>query len=52
MSDKELITALKHQIGDLTEEKNDAIKLASEKDSKIKELLIQIEKFKNLRVFK
>jgi len=43
MSDKELITALKHQIGDLTEEKNDAIKLASEKDSKIKQLLIQLE---------
>jgi len=36
MSDKELITALKHQIGDLTEEKNDAIKLASEKDNKIR----------------
>ncbi len=43
MSDKELVTALKHQIADLTTEKNDAIKLASEKDSKIKQLLIQLE---------
>ena len=43
MSDKELMTALKHQIADLTEEKNDAIKLSSEKDSKIKQLLIQLE---------
>ena len=43
MSDKELITALKNQIADLTEEKKDAIKLASEKDSKIKQLLIQLE---------
>ena len=43
MSDKELMTALKHQIADLTEEKNDAIKLSSEKDSKIKQILIQLE---------
>ena len=43
MSDKELVTELKNQIADLTEEKKDAIKLASEKDSKIKQLLIQLE---------
>ena len=43
MSTKELVVSLKHQIADLTEEKNDAIKLSSEKDSKIKQLLIQLE---------
>ena len=43
MSDKELVTELKQQIADLTQEKKDAIKLASEKDSKIKQILIKLE---------
>lgn len=43
MSEKDLIREYKNTIASLTEEKNDAIKLASEKDSKIKQLLIQIE---------
>ena len=43
MSDKELVTELKHQIADLTQEKKDAIKLCDEKDSKIKQILIKLE---------
>ena len=43
MSDKELITALKNEIKDLSEEKTYAVKLASDNDSKIKQLLIQLE---------
>ena len=43
MSDKELVTELKHQIADLTQEKDDAIKLVSQKDSKIKQILIKLE---------
>ena len=43
MSDKELVTELKHQIADLTQEKDDAIKLISQKDSKIKQILIKLE---------
>ena len=50
MSDKELITALKNQIKDLTEEKTDAVKLASDKDSKIKQLLIQLENAKDEKI--
>ena len=43
MSDKELVTELKQQIADLTQEKKDAIKLCEEKDSKIKQILIKLE---------
>ena len=43
MSDKELVTELKHQIADLTQEKKDVIKLCEEKDSKIKQILIKLE---------
>jgi len=43
MSDKELVTELKQQIADLTQEKKDAIKLCDEKDSKIKQILIKLE---------
>ena len=43
MSDKELVTELKHQIADLTQEKKDVIKLCDEKDSKIKQILIKLE---------
>ena len=43
MSDKELVTELKHQIADLTQEKKDVIKLCDEKDSKIKKILIRLE---------
>ena len=43
MSDYELISALKNQIIDVTEVETDAVKLASDKDSKIKQLLIQLE---------
>ena len=43
MSDKELVTELKHQIADLTDEKKDVIKLCEEKDSKIKQILIKLE---------
>ena len=35
MSDRELVTELKQQIADLTQEKDDAIKLISQNDSKI-----------------
>jgi len=43
MSQKDLIRELKETISDLTKEKNDAIKLASDKDLKIKKLLVQLE---------
>ena len=43
MSDRELVTELKQQISDLTQEKDDAIKLISQKDSKIKQILIKLE---------
>ena len=43
MSDRELVTELKQQIADLTQEKDDAIKLVSQKDSKIKQILIKLE---------
>ena len=43
MSDRELVTELKQQISDLTQEKDDAIKLVSQKDSKIKQILIKLE---------
>jgi len=43
MSDRELVTELKQQIADLTQEKDDAIKLCDEKDSKIKKILIRLE---------
>ena len=43
MSDKVLVTELKQQISDLTQEKDDAIKLISQKDSKIKQILIKLE---------
>ena len=43
MSDKELVTELKHQIADLTQEKKDVIKLCEEKDLKIKQILIKLE---------
>jgi len=43
MSDKELVTELKHQLADLTQEKKDVIKLCDEKDSKIKQILIKLE---------
>jgi len=43
MSDKDLVTELKQQIADLTQEKKDVIKLCDEKDSKIKQILIKLE---------
>ena len=43
MSDRELVTELKQQIADLTQEKKDVIKLCDEKDSKIKQILIKLE---------
>ena len=43
MSDKELVTELKQQIADLTQEKKDVIKLCEEKDFKIKQILIKLE---------
>ena len=43
MSQKDLIRELKETISDLTKEKNDAIKLSSDKDLKIKKLLVQLE---------
>ena len=38
MSEKDLIREYKNTISDLTKEKDDAIHLASEKDSKIKQI--------------
>ncbi len=43
MSEKELLREYKNSIALLTQEKNDAVKLASEKDARIKQLLIQVE---------
>jgi hypothetical protein len=43
MSQKDLIRELKLTITDMTKEKNDAVKLASDKDIKIKQLLTQLE---------
>jgi hypothetical protein len=43
MSQKDLIRELKLTIIDMTKEKNDAVKLASDKDVKIKQLLTQLE---------
>ena len=43
MSERDLIREYKNTISDLTKEKDDAIKLVSQKDSKIKQLLIQVE---------
>jgi hypothetical protein len=43
MSQKDLIRELKLTIVDMTKEKNDAVKLASDKDVKIKQLLTQLE---------
>ena len=43
MSERDLIREYKNTISDLTNEKDDAIKLVSQKDSKIKQLLIQVE---------
>ena len=43
MSEKDLLREYKNIIASLTEEKNDAVKLASEKDSRMKQLLIQVE---------
>jgi hypothetical protein len=43
MSQKDLIRELKLTIIDMTKEKNDAVKLASDKDIKIKQLLTQLE---------
>ena len=43
MSEKDLKKEYKSTISDLTKEKDDAIKLASDKDSKIKQILIKLE---------
>jgi chromosome segregation ATPase len=43
MSEKNLLREMRETINDLVKEKNDAIKVASDKDSKIKQLLIQLE---------
>ena len=43
MSEKNLLREMRETINDLVKEKNDAIKVASDKDSKIKHLLIQLE---------
>ena len=43
MSERDLFREYKNTITDLTNEKDDAIKLVSQKDSKIKRLLIQVE---------
>ena len=43
MSEKDLLREYKLIIASLTEEKNDAVKLASEKDARMKQLLIQAE---------
>jgi hypothetical protein len=43
MAQKDLIRELKLTITDMTKEKNDAVKLASDKDSKIKQILTQLE---------
>ena len=43
MSERDLIREYKNTISDLTKEKDDAIKLVSQKESKIKQLFIQVE---------
>jgi len=43
MSERDLIREYKNTIADLTKEKDDAIQLVSQKDTKIKQLLIQVE---------
>jgi len=43
MGQKDLIRGLKLTITDMTKEKNDAVMLASDKDSKIKQILTQLE---------
>ena len=43
MSERDLIREYKNTISDLSKEKDDSIKLVSQKDSKIKQLLIQVE---------
>lgn len=43
MSQKDLVRELKLTIADMTKEKNDAIELASTKDTKIKQILTQLE---------
>ena len=43
MSERDLIREYKNTIADLTKEKDDAIKLVSQKESKIKQLFIQVE---------
>jgi peptidoglycan hydrolase CwlO-like protein len=43
MSQKDLLRELKLTIADMTKEKNDAIELASTKDTKIKQILTQLE---------
>ena len=43
MNNRELISAYKEQLKDLTDEKQDLIKLSEEKDARIKKLLIQLE---------
>ena len=43
MSDKELVTELKHQIADLTQEKKDVIKLCEEKDLNLN-LIIELKR--------
>jgi len=43
MGQKDLIRELKLTITDMTKEKNDAVKLSSDKDSKIKQILTQLE---------
>jgi len=43
MSNRELISAYEEHLKDLTEERQDLIKLAEEKGARIKKLLIQLE---------
>ena len=43
MSNRELISAYKEQLKNLTDEKQDLIRLSEEKDGRIKKLLIQLE---------
>tara|TARA_B110000211_G_C13781676_1_gene422201 strand:+ start:164 stop:394 length:231 start_codon:yes stop_codon:yes gene_type:complete len=43
MSQKDLLRELKLTIADMTKEKNDAIELSSTKDTKIKQILTQLE---------
>tara|TARA_R110000803_G_scaffold209645_1_gene279703 strand:- start:1424 stop:1663 length:240 start_codon:yes stop_codon:yes gene_type:complete len=43
MTQKDLLRELKLTIADMTKEKNDAVDLASTKDTKIKQILTQLE---------